>query len=258
MKYYKIGFAGAGNLAWHLAQDLEKAGHFIRGIWSQQYENAELLANQLYDARPLETPNFLDLDLDLIFISVGDDFIEDVAAAMLVAPHVMVAHTSGSKSSTVLLQAAEEVGVFYPLQTFTKERSVDFSTIPICIEGNGKLVFQAMKDIAESLSKTVLKTEYSHRKVLHLAAVLASNFSNHLLFHAHNLLLEEEIPFKVLKPLMMETIAKAFETGPENAQTGPARRHDKGTIQTHLDMLSVNPELAAIYQWMSKSIMQNY
>lgn len=148
-------------------------------------------------------------------------------------------------------------GVFYPLQTFTKEKAIDFSDVPICIEASSTRVHEVLFAIARSLSQKVVVMDSKDRKVLHLAAVFTNNFCNHLLFRAKTITDAEGIDFQLLKPLARETMEKAFFLTPELAQTGPARRGDQGTMKKHLAMLDGNTELQNLYKTLSINIQYN-
>lgn len=257
MKYFKIGFAGSGNLAWHLAQDLEKAGHFIPVIFSRNVENATLLAAQLYDTKVLPDLDFSAYDLDLVIIAVSDDALARVASDLVVQQETIVVHTSGSRPMEILSHLEDNYGVFYPLQTFTKTRAVDFSEIPICIESSNSQVHDVLFTVGRSLSRKVEVMSSESRLTLHTAAVFANNFTNHMLFWAKTLTDSEGIDFQLLKTLSLETVEKAFAIMPELGQTGPARRGDQQTMQIHLDLLADNPELSRLYKLLSQSIALN-
>ena len=257
MKYYKIGFVGAGNLAWHLAQDLEKAGHFIPVVFSRNEENAQILAAQLYDTKVAESLDFSEYDLDLLILAVSDDAIIFVAENIVVQQETVVVHTSGAKSIEVLAGLGDDYGVLYPVQTFTKEKAVNLSEVPFCIEAINTRVHDVLFDIAKSISPKIEVMTSEQRRVLHLAAVFTNNFTNHMLFWAKTLLDVEDMDFNLLKPLAKETIEKAFVLSPDKAQTGPASRGDFKTMKEHLTMIEANPELTAFYQLVSKSIQIN-
>lgn len=257
MKYYRIGFVGSGNLAWHLAQDLEKAGHYIPVIYSRNEESASLLANQLYDTQVGESLDFTSYQLDVLILAVKDDAIAEVADQLVLEADTIVVHSSGLKPMETLSILEDNYGVFYPVQTFTKERAIDFSEIPICIESDNTRVHEVLFHMGKSLSQNVLVMESRQRQILHLSAVFANNFTNHMLFWAQNILETEDINFQLLNPLAKETIRKAFDLGPEKAQTGPARRNDLGTLQVHESLIEGNPELLALYKILSKSLRIN-
>jgi predicted short-subunit dehydrogenase-like oxidoreductase (DUF2520 family) len=257
MKYYKIGFVGSGNLAWHLSQDLEKAGHFIPVIYSRNEANAQLLASQLYDTQVADNLDFSGFELDVLILAVQDDAILQVAQNLLVREETFVVHTSGCADLDVLSVLGDDYGVFYPVQSFTKEKAIDFATVPICIESINARGHEILYDMGKSISRKVEVMDSAKRKTLHLAAVFANNFSNHMFFWAKTLCETDEIDFQLLKPLANETIEKAFLLGPELAQTGPARRGDHKTMKAHLDLIKENSELAEFYKLISKSIQIN-
>jgi predicted short-subunit dehydrogenase-like oxidoreductase (DUF2520 family) len=257
MKYFRIGFAGSGNLAWHLAQDLEKAGHFIPVIYSRNPDSANLLAMQLYDTMVTEEPDFSGFELDLLIAAISDDGLERLVENLVVGEDTIVVHTSGARPMEVFAPLLDNYGVLYPLQTFTKEKAIDFSDVPICIEACSTRVHEVLFSVGKSLSNKVVVMDSDQRKVLHLAAVFANNFSNHMLFWAKTLLDAEGLDFGLLKPLARETVEKAFYLMPELAQTGPARRGDHKTMKAHLEQIKANPELTELYQLISKSIQFN-
>lgn len=257
MKYFRIGFIGSGNVAWHLAQDLEKVGHLIPAISSKNQESAILLANQLYDTQVLENLDFSEVDLDILILAVKDDAISEVVESVIVGLNTIVVHTSGTKSIDILDPLGDDFGVFYPLQTFTKERAVDLSEVPICIESNNSRVQEILFSLGKSLSNKVVFMSSAQRLTLHLAAVFANNFTNHMLFWAQNIMETEDLDFTLLKTLSKETVEKAFELGPEMAQTGPAKRNDSGTMLLHEQIISGNPELQILYKTISSSIRAN-
>lgn len=258
MKYYKIGIAGSGNVAWHLAQDLEKAGHEISVVFSRNLENAQFLASQLYDTVAIDLPDFSDFNLDLLIIAIKDDAIDSLVQHLLVNDETVVAHSSGICSLEVLSPLGQSIGVFYPLQSFTKERAVHFSEIPICLEFDNPKAQEILFRVAKSLSNKVIELPTDKRKILHLAAVFANNFTNHMLFWAQTLLETEEINWNFLEPLAKETIKKAFALGPEKSQTGPAKRNDLKTMEIHESIIASNPELLNLYRTLSKSIRANH
>lgn len=257
MKYFRIGIAGSGNLAWHLAQDLEKAGHVIPVIYSRKTEHAQILAAQLYDTEVCETPDFSGFDLDLLLLAVSDDAIQPLSNQIVVEAQTVVAHCSGAVSIQALEHLVTNYGVFYPLQTFTTEKGVDFRDVPVCLEASSVQVHELLYAVAKSLGCRSVVMNSEQRQWLHLAAVFTNNFTNHMLFQAKAILDAEGIDFSLLKPLARETVDKAFQLMPELAQTGPAVRQDYRTMQEHLDKLRENPELSDLYRRLSDSIFRN-
>lgn len=250
---------GAGNLAWHLAFALEtEAGVAIEQVYSRNIANAQKLAKRLYDAKATDQLDFSKSQSSLFLIAVPDALIGTIAHSLQLPPKARVIHTSGTETLDVLKDVAEEIGVFYPLQTFSQEKEVDFSQIPFFIEANTTSLADLLVKIAGHLSKEVYEMNSEERKRLHLAAVFACNFTNHLLTIAHQELKKLNLPFEVLHPLIVETINKALEITPFAAQTGPALRGDQNTINTHLQLLAEQPLIQHIYRLLSENIQTTY
>jgi len=193
-------------------------------------------------------------EADVYLIAVKDDAIPEVSGFL---KHVkgIVAHTSGATEMDIM--EPENKGVFYPLQTFTKGKSLDFKSIPICIEANRKESLVLLKKMAGSISENVHEINSDQRKKLHLAAVFASNFTNYLYGVGEDLCLDEDLSFDLLKPLILETAEKIQSMSPKEAQTGPARRNDTKSMQNHLELLKKKKHIA-LYQLMSDAIKEVY
>lgn len=161
-------------------------------------------------------------------------------------------HTSGSTDINVL-DSKNRKGVFYPLQTFTKNKSVDFSQIPICIETEVPSDFEIIEKLAKSVSNSVYLINGNQRKALHVSAVFVCNFANHLFTIGNTICVENNIPFEILQPLIKETAEKIQSLSPSEAQTGPAIRNDQKTIEKHIDFLT-NENQKEIYKILTKSI----
>jgi len=256
--HFYTSIIGAGNLAWHLTQALETAGHTVLEIYSQNPVHAKALADKLSQARAVDHLDFSKGKAQVIFLAVPDDAIGEVAQQAQLPANSIIVHTSGSQPLQALSQAhTNRIGVFYPLQTFTKGKSIDFQHIPICIEAAQQKDLEILKELAEGISRNVQEINSDERAVLHIAAVFACNFTNHLWSVAEKLLSTEKIPLDILHPLVYETLEKAWKTGPEKAQTGPAKRGDNVTIKRHLAFLEKDyPEYAEIYKRLSSSIAE--
>lgn len=255
-KFQKISIIGAGNVGWHLARHLESAGHQICEVYSRDIHHAEKLVDNLYDAVPTDSLDFSESQASIFLLAVSDDAIAKVSEMVLLPPDAILAHTSGSKSMDTLQEADSLIGVFYPLQTFSKAKEINFEHTPILIEGEDKGVEKKLLALAATISSNVQLITSEERRTIHMAAVFACNFTNHLLTIAKNILEAEDLSFDLLHPLLLETIYKALELGPERAQTGPAARKDITMIKSHLNSLQENPELAQIYKLLSESIME--
>ncbi len=255
---YHISFIGAGNLAWHLAQALETAGHTVLEIYSRNPVHAQALASKLSQARAVAIPEFSKSKAQVIFLAVPDDAIGELAQQVQLPANSILVHTSGSQPLQSLSQAhTNRIGVFYPLQTFTKGKSIDFQQIPICIEAAQQKDLEILKGLAESISRDVQEVNSDERAVLHVAAVFACNFTNHLWSIAEKILSGKKIHLDILQPLVSETLEKAWKTGPEKAQTGPAKRGDNATLHCHLAFLEKDyPEYTEIYKRLSSSIAE--
>jgi predicted short-subunit dehydrogenase-like oxidoreductase (DUF2520 family) len=247
-----IVLIGAGNVATHLGLTIQKTGRRILQVYSRTPENARLLSDRLHADYSVDLNN-IHSDADLYIISVTDDAIAATAGSLRLNGN-MVVHTSGSVSMDVLRNCSESFGVLYPLQTFSKSREVDFSTVPLCIEANSADNVHQIGQLAKDLSTKVVGVDSEKRKILHLAAVFASNFPNFMFSIADKILTENKLDFDLLRPLILETAMKVQELRPEKAQTGPARRGDEEIMKKHIRLLNEYPEYRKIYEMLSKGI----
>lgn len=253
----KITLIGAGNVATHLGGALVKAGHEVVAVVSRTEASATALAEGLgcpsyaIDAfRPSS-------DSDLFIISVKDDAVAEVAERLIpIAPNAIWVHTAGSLPMSILEgHGAKHVGVFYPMQTFSRTKAVDFSRISLFLESNTCL--DTLQQVATSLTKHVYQLDSEGRKHLHLAAVFACNFVNHCYALSAAVLHEVGIPFEVMLPLIDETANKVHTLSPRQAQTGPAIRNDHTIMQRQHDLLADSPQLQQIYDLLSQSIQSS-
>ncbi len=246
---------GAGNVAWHLTLGLYHSGVRVLQVCAPRWEHAEALAGKV-GALPVTHCGEINPHADLYLLAVPDGEVPKVAAGL---PDIngLVCHTSGITPLDVL-KRFENHGVFYPLQTFSKNRKVDLSVVPFCVEGSSAAVLKQLQQLAARLSTSVQEIPSGQRTQLHLAAVLVNNFSNHLFDEAENYLKENGLDRSLLLPLLRETVNKLQELPAREAQTGPARRGDLKTIARHLEMLQDKPELKKIYQLFSQQILKKY
>jgi len=253
----KIVCLGSGNVATHLAKAIKESGGDLIQIWSKTLANAQALASVL-NSRPVDDIKDIDRDADLYLICVKDDAIETVAA-QLTGVKGLVVHTSGATAIEILERVGlSNYGVMYPLQTFSKSRNLDFKQVPLCLEAGSEGALQQLHAIAARLSSLVYEVSSDDRKLLHLAAVFACNFTNHLYHLSAKILQQNQLHFDMLKPLIIETAAKVQTALPESVQTGPAVRNDELTMNKHLELLKNMPELADIYETLSNSIKKTY
>lgn len=254
-----VSFIGSGNLAWHLAPALDNTGYAVREVYSLHAKNAEALVTRLYHAKRKTTLDFSSSPSRIFIVAVSDDAIAGVMQEIILPDGAILLHTSGSQPLNVLAYAAtSHTGVFYPLQTFTKNRKVDFGEIPVFIESEDPETERILLNMARGLSKRVLRISSAERKALHVAGVFASNFTNHMLTISGDILLAHKLDFEVLKPLIEETMNKSLSLGPEKAQTGPAKRGDVEILDRHLEFLKDDEAVAGIYRAISQHILDRY
>jgi len=247
----KVVLIGSGNVAQHLIMAFAKSNEIdIVQVFSRQKENTL----SLLDSNKI-TNDYNDLvEADLYIIAVSDDSISKVSS-QLPFENRLVVHTSGSVPIDSL-DTKNRRGIFYPLQTFTKNKAVDFSQIPICLESENDSDFDLLEKVAQSISNNVFKSNEKQRKALHISAVFVNNFVNEMYRIGNEICDENKIPFEILKPLILETVNKVMTLSPKEAQTGPAKRNDTQTIEAHLDFLS-NENHATIYKILTQSIQNN-
>ena len=259
MKPVSVAFIGAGNLAWHLAPALDNTGFAVREVYSRKKKNAVALAERLYQANAASQLDFSASTAKIFFLCVSDDAILPIVRELVLPPDAILVHTSGSQPLSLLGDmVTKHTGVFYPLQTFTKARKVDFREIPIFIESEEAATEKVLMGAAKSLAKKVIRITSAERRALHVAAVFASNFTNHLLTLSKEIMLNNQLNFDYLKPLIAETLNKSLELGPEKAQTGPARRGDLEVLDRHMEFLQKDPPVSEIYKLISQHIIDSY
>ena len=251
----KVSIIGSGNVAQHLIVALQNS--IING--------AEMELIQVYTRQKSTLSHLLDFnkitddwktlaEADLYIIAVSDEAISAVSK-QIPYKNKLVVHTSGGISLEAIASNNRK-GVFYPLQTFTKNNAVDFKIIPICIESQNASDYQLLQNVAQAISDSVFAINSEQRKALHLAAVFVNNFTNHLYKIGNDICIENNVPFEILKPLIQETAEKITPLSPNEAQTGPAIRNDIETINAHLSFLS-DENQKNIYNILTQSIQNN-
>ena len=246
-----IILVGSGNVATYLGIALQNCNYNIVQVYSRSIENAKKLAQKL-------NTNFTnDLtqlkDANLIIVSVNDDAISDVLSQL---KNTAIVHTSGSIGINIFSDNFSNCGVFYPIQTFNKEVDVNISEVPFCIEGNSLHFENQLTQIAKRISKNVVVMDSEQRKQLHIAAVFACNFSNHMYSIADTILSKSDIEFKLLVPLINQTVSKLTDKKPGDVQTGPAKRNNKEVIDSHLNNIT-DQTVKEIYRLISNSIIKD-
>lgn len=248
LKGLQVVFIGAGNVATHLSEEFVGAGASI----IQTVRKSKTAAGKKFGKTAITDLKKIKHDADVYVIAVPDDEIPSVVKAMP-AVNGIVVHTSGSVPMNVLKKFPNH-GVFYPLQSFTKDRGVTVNAYAVCLEGSSKQVVEDLMECAGGISKNAYLLNSAQREQVHLAAVFANNFSNHMFASAAKLLGDQKLPFELLRPLILETAFKVMDNDPASAQTGPAKRNDRKTMTRHLALLKAYPALAKLYKKISKNI----
>jgi len=252
---FNIVLIGSGNVATHMGLALKKSGHSIEQVYSRTGASARALAVKLR-SQAVTDVNRLTNKADIYIISVKDDALASLLKH-LKKKKTLVVHTSGSLPMNILKGISPFYGVIYPLQTLSKGKMTDFANVPLCIEANKKSQEKKLVLLAKTISRQVQVVSSEKRKALHLAAVFAGNFSNHMYTLADRLLRKHKLSFNLLLPLIQETSDKIKNNSPVLMQTGPAIRGDKTIMRTHLAMLSKNKDLQKLYKSISDSIVKN-
>lgn len=247
-----ISIIGAGNVAYHLVKALCKQAevHLV-----QLYSRGETPKD--FEHFPVERVHDFSLlrSVDICILAVKDDAIAEVSRQLPYSGGLVV-HTSGNTPMEAI-DPKHRRGVFYPLQSFSIGSSIDFEQIPICLEAEHKSDMESLlKPLAGLLSSKIYELNGYQRRMLHVAAVFANNFTNHLIALSEGICKENHIPFEILQPLISGTFEKLEHLDPVKAQTGPARRNDAQTIGEHLGLLS--GERRKIYEIITDSIIKTY
>ncbi|MCH7337243.1 Rossmann-like and DUF2520 domain-containing protein [Acinetobacter sp. NIPH 2699] len=255
----RITFVGAGRVATHLAKAFQSK-HQIVQVFSRNLQHAQQLAVQV-NAQAIDRADQLNTQTDLVIVAVSDLVIVDVVESITTyLPKSLIVHTSGSTNLSVVAQKYSRVGVFYPLQTFSFEREVDWLATPLFVEAVTQEDLFLLTDLANSLSQRVYQYSSQQRQTLHLAAVFACNFSNYCYDMAKQVVDAEQVDFSLLFPLILETANKATSTDPKQMQTGPAMRGDQNILTMHQALLSQShrPDLEDVYSLMSDGIYKRH
>ena len=251
-----IAILGSGNMAYHLLVSFKKAGVNIVGLISRDIKKGETLLRETnVRCGHITGYSLRTISADIILLAVSESGIGEVLDTYDFHPEHIIVHTSGAVSIDLI--STKKRGVFYPLQTLTRGESLDFSKVPILIEGADPSIENKLIELGRAISQNVKVMFSEDRLRVHLAAVFVSNFSNHLFRKAEKLLLEVGLRLDDLSPLIIETVRKSLKIGPHEAQTGPARRGDKNTIEEHLTLIH-EPRIRNIYRCMSDSINEDY
>jgi len=245
-------FIGSGNVAWHLAHAMDRAGHTISQVISRNEQNAKKLASK-FGSHFSDDLSKTYANSDICLICVSDDEIETVVRSLPPLKAGLV-HTCGPKSMDILASKSAHVGVFYPLQSFSKEKRVDMLKVPIMLESTSNDLYTKLFALADSISNRVIDVKGEDRLKYHLAAVFANNFTNYLYTEAEHYLQSNDLDFSILHPIILETASRILELSPTKLQTGPAKRGDSITIERHLELLKSHPQLEGLYKMLTAGI----
>lgn len=250
----KIALIGAGNVATHLGRALKAGGYEIVQVYSRTEASAGALAAQLECAFATSLDHVTG-EAELYIVSVKDSVLEDIIPPLVRQnPQALFVHTAGSMSQRVWEGKAVRYGVMYPMQTFSKQRPVNWSEVPFFVEACGEEDLRLLKEVAGALSPAVYEATSEQRRYLHIAAVFACNFTNQMYAICEYLLAAQGLPFEAMLPLIDETARKVHHLSPVQAQTGPACRYDVNVMDRHLRMLASEPALADLYRLVSENI----
>lgn len=247
----QIVLIGSGNVAFHLAKAFTEAQIPISQIFGRNTTELQKISEKF--SIPFSTETLV--DADLYIISVSDSSIAEVSS-LIKNENALIAHTSGSVSREALAGNYRK-SVFYPLQTFSKSKNLDYSKIPFFIDAENENDEDILKNLASKISKNVMIANDEKRKYIHLTAVFACNFVNHLYARAKEISDSQGIPFDYFLPLIDETTQKIHELEPKLAQTGPAIRNDEKVLKLHESLLT-DEEKLKIYKTLNESIKKMY
>ncbi len=242
------------------------AGNVAKHLYTAFYNQKSVNVVQCYNRKGIllhsdQNPSFITKDIDSLkeadvyILAINDDAIKQVSSSLSLT-NKLVVHTSGSVSIDSICSTNRK-GVFYPLQTFSKIKTIDFNSIPLCIEAQSNADIEILKKLALTLTRKVFEISSEQRKMLHIAAVYVNNFANHLFTIGQDICEEHKIPFEILHPLILETAQKITFINPDLAQTGPAMRNDINTINQHTATLT-NKSQQEIYKVLTRAIQSKY
>jgi predicted short-subunit dehydrogenase-like oxidoreductase (DUF2520 family) len=252
---YNISFIGAGNVAVSLSAGLKAAGHRILSVASLNGASAKVMAASTGAEwrRDLSVP----ANCDILILAVTDTAVSEIASSAVIPESTLALHTAGSVPLTALGRE-RGAGVLYPLQTFTRAFPPDLRKVPFFIEATDSRSLEILRDLGNSIGAGVWDCDSGQRRHLHVAAVFTNNFSNFMMTSGEAIAEGAGFDPALLHPLLEETFRKAMRTGPAAAQTGPAVRHDAGTIKSHLELLSFSPEYQKLYRLVTEMIAAHY
>ncbi len=252
----RIVILGSGNVATHMSKALFNAGFDISQIYSRNIDSAKLLANEV-NAEFCNITEAILLNADVYIYAIKDDALKTLLLEVKNDDGMHI-HVSGSTNINIFEGVKQRYAVIYPLQTLSKNKAIDFGTVPLFVEANNAESMEMIWEMSNKISGNVRKIDSQQRQSLHVAAVFACNFSNYLCNIAFDVLANNNLEFELLQPLIAETANKLKTLQPYDAQTGPAVRFDKQIIDKHMDFLSDNENVQNLYEMLSKMIYQKH
>lgn len=253
----RITIIGAGNVGHNFGLAFRQAGYLIHEIFSKT-QNSALLLSQTLNCNYTTNLEEISPLADLYIVAVNDDALDSVVKKIKIKDKPII-HTSGFTSLEVFKQNGfTKYGIFYPVQSFSKNETESLSQLPICVEGNSQEMENLLISLAGSVSNKVFSMDSKKRQALHIASVFANNFSNQMFQIAYEILKSNNISFEIIRPLVSKTAAKIKSELPINTQTGPAKRNDANLIKNHLEYLNENSDYQAIYDLVTKSIYKSH
>lgn len=250
-----ISFIGAGNVSTHFAIALHQAGISIDSILSQRLVSAKKLSKQV-EAKATTSYKRLANNSDLYIIAVPDDAIEEVVKSLssVLKNSAFVVHTSGATPTSIINTCFTNAGVIWPPQSLSKQKKITFSSVPICYGASSEKLDKRLKQLLKKVSHHLQLVNEDQKAALHLAAVFANNFTNHMYHIAYDLCEKHQLDFSLLYPIIAETAQKIIGEKPSDMQTGPAIRDDEKTIKKHKALLKNHIDYKRLYSLISKSI----
>lgn len=258
-KIKNITLIGAGNVATNLAYLFSQYKFNINQVYSNNLDSAQNIS-KLYNAKATNNLKDINKNSDFYIISVSDNAYKKIINKLEINTDSLIVHTSGNVSINIFKNKFKNYGVFYPLQTFTKDKILDFKNIPICLECNSTNYLNILKSFSSNFSNNVNILDSNQRKTIHLAAVFANNFTNHMINLAFKIIEKNNINPEILFPLITETTNKILNNHPKNIQTGPAKRNDINVVAEHIEMLNKMfiskdiENIANLYKFVSENI----
>lgn len=250
----RVSFIGSGNVATHLALALFDRGNEIGQVWSRNIDHASLLASRV-SADPISKLSALAGDADVYVVAVSDDVLFSLANDIRVN-NALVLHTSGATPKEVLKYCSRRYGVLWSPQSFVRDMALDYSGLPFCIEGCDSKTEEDIEAFASLISPHVYRTDLKQRQYLHLSAVFVNNFTNGLYGVAQRICREQNVPFEVLHPLILNTANKVTWGDVRYQLTGPAVREDHRTLDAHRRLLAGEPYLLDLYDRLTDLVVK--